>query len=149
YLVFAGSSNSRRCGKEAWRTTTDQCRKKQRSSHFQEESPVSRTLCTCSMIALFVFSGTLQADTLTGDVDIDKHALAATTADEATLVKLAKYLVGPCKSDRDKAHAIYRWITDRIAYNAEGLSSGNLGDNTPASVLKNRKAVCEGYAALY
>src|SRR5262249_29933569 len=54
------------------------------------------------------------ANTLSPDADIDKHALAATADDEASLDQLAQYLARPCKSDRDKARAIYRWITDRI-----------------------------------
>ncbi len=98
---------------------------------------------------LILFPAWLPAQATPVNADIDKHALAAMAEDEASLDKLAKYLVRPCKSDREKARGIYRWITDRIAYDAEAFFSGKLGDNKAAAVLKNRKAVCEGYTALY
>ncbi|MCS7045368.1 MAG: transglutaminase-like domain-containing protein, partial [Gemmataceae bacterium] len=50
---------------------------------------------------------------------IDQHALKAPPEAEASLDSLAEYLAKPCKTDRDKARAIYRWITDRIAYDVE------------------------------
>jgi hypothetical protein len=102
-----------------------------------------------ALSCLLLFQTPLRANTLPGDAAIDKHALAAAAANEATLARLAEYLVRPCKSDRDKARVIYRWITDRIAYNAEGFFSGDYGDATPAVVLRERKAVCEGYTMLY
>jgi Transglutaminase-like superfamily len=98
---------------------------------------------------LILLPARLQSQTTAVNVDIDKHALAAKAEDEASLDKLAKYLVRPCKTDREKARGIYRWITDRIAYDAEAFFSGDIGDNRAAAVLKNRKAVCEGYTALY
>jgi transglutaminase-like putative cysteine protease len=80
---------------------------------------------------------------------IDRHALAAKPDDEASLDKLADYLAKACKTERDKARAIYRWITDRIAYDMAGLANPKLEDNMPEAVLKKRKAICEGYARLF
>jgi transglutaminase-like putative cysteine protease len=80
---------------------------------------------------------------------IDKHALAASDDDEASLATLAKYLGGPCKTDAEKARAVYRWITDRIAYDLEGLRDRKNLQLLPADVLRSRKAVCAGYSALY
>jgi hypothetical protein len=80
---------------------------------------------------------------------IDRHALKAPPQAEASLADLAKYLAGPCKTDRDKARAIYRWITDRVAYDVQGLLTGQIGDTSAAAVLKSRKTVCEGYADLF
>ncbi len=80
---------------------------------------------------------------------IDKHALDAPAEAEASLAALAKYLVEPCKTEQDKARAVYRWITDRIAYDAEAFFKGKPRDSSPAGVLRQRKAVCEGYSNLY
>jgi transglutaminase-like putative cysteine protease len=80
---------------------------------------------------------------------IDAHALAAAPADEATLQSLAAYLSGGAHSDREKARAAYRWVTDRIPYDVAGLRSGHLPDPTPAVVLRTRVAVCEGSAKLF
>ena len=62
---------------------------------------------------------------------------------------LARELVRGLDSDREKAHAIYRWLGENIAYNVEGLYSGDLGDNSPEAVLRDRIAVCAGYARLF
>jgi hypothetical protein len=78
-----------------------------------------------------------------------EHALKAPASAEATIEKLAAYLIKPAKSDEDKARLIYRWVTDRISYDVEALRTGKTGDNTAKGVLKNRKGVCEGYARLY
>ena len=80
---------------------------------------------------------------------IDKHSLKATAEAEATVPLLAKYLVEPCKTEKEKTRAIYRWITDRIAYDIDGLLSGKRLDGNAATVLKTRLAVCEGYANLF
>jgi hypothetical protein len=80
---------------------------------------------------------------------IDGHALKAPSQAEESLPSLAKYLAGPCKTDRDKARVVYRWITDRVAYDVQGLLTGQLGDTSPEAVLKSRKTVCEGYADLF
>jgi transglutaminase-like putative cysteine protease len=80
---------------------------------------------------------------------IDKHALAATPEDEASLASLASYLGQPWTTAKDKARAIYRWITDRIAYDIASFQAKQYGDNSPQVVLKNRKAVCAGFANLF
>jgi Transglutaminase-like superfamily len=80
---------------------------------------------------------------------IDSHALKASSEAEESIASLAKYLAEPCKTDKDKARAVYRWITDRIAYDIEGLLSGKELDTKSDSVLKSRKSTCDGYSNLY
>lgn len=80
---------------------------------------------------------------------VDRHALAASARDEASVESLAAYLSRGARSDREKARAIYRWITDRIAYDGEALRSGKLPDPDPEITLKTRRGVCSGYAELY
>lgn len=81
--------------------------------------------------------------------ELDKHALAAPPDAEQSLDRLAEYLVKPAKTDREKVRIIYRWITDRIAYDAKSYFTKTRGDNSPDGVLKSRLAVCEGYANLF
>jgi hypothetical protein len=80
---------------------------------------------------------------------IDRHALRAPAAAEKSIADLADYLTEPARNDREKVRAIYRWITDRIAYNAEGYFAGKSGDNDAESVFNNRVGVCVGYANLF
>lgn len=79
----------------------------------------------------------------------DSHALQAPPEVEKTLDSLAKYLVEPAKTDRDKARLIFRWIADRIAYDTESFFAGKNPADTPETVLARRKALCGGYAVLF
>jgi hypothetical protein len=81
--------------------------------------------------------------------DIDRHALQASREAEQSIDSLARYLVGPARNEREKVRALFRWITDRIAYDVDAYYGVAEGDDTPAGVLARRKAVCEGYANLF
>jgi hypothetical protein len=80
---------------------------------------------------------------------VDAHALAASPEDEKSAKALAKYLAKPCKTDKEKARVIFRWVADRISYDADALFSGKIPDQAPDVVLSRRTAVCEGYANLF
>ncbi|MBI4311936.1 MAG: hypothetical protein HY681_09150, partial [Chloroflexi bacterium] len=80
---------------------------------------------------------------------IDQHALAAPDAAEQSIKALATYLVTPAQSDVEKTRAIYRWITENIAYDFPAYLSGDYGDQRAEVVLKRRTAVCAGYAELF
>ena len=92
---------------------------------------------------------------------LDQHALKATPEVEQTVESLAKHLVKPAKNDREKARLIYRWITDRIAYDYETYRQvialfqkndalgAKLPEQNAAAVLARRKCVCEGFCNLF
>lgn len=79
----------------------------------------------------------------------DSHALKATAEVEKSLDTLAKYLVAPARTDRDKARLIFRWITDRIVYDVEAFFAGKGNADSAETVLAQRKALCGGYANLF
>lgn len=62
---------------------------------------------------------------------------------------LSKYLVDIASNDREKAYAIFYWITENIKYDVSGFRSGKLGDLTPDGVIRRKSAVCSGYSALF
>jgi hypothetical protein len=80
---------------------------------------------------------------------VDENALRATKTAEQSVSSLAEYLCKPAKNDREKARAVYRWITDRVCYDYQSFLLKKPGDNSPDGVLKTRQGVCEGYARLY
>jgi transglutaminase-like putative cysteine protease len=81
---------------------------------------------------------------------IDSHALKAPKEVEQSISALGEYLTGPARTDEEKTRAIFRWMTDRIAYNAEDFLAGRpVGDCSAETVLKTRKSVCAGYANLF
>jgi hypothetical protein len=79
------------------------------------------------------------------------YALAAGKDDEASIELLARYLKTEAKDDESKAWLLYCWITDRIAYDVKSFLSGDYTkkDYSPAGVLKQRLAVCDGYSKLF
>ena len=81
--------------------------------------------------------------------EVDAHALQATPDMEKTPEALAAYLTSGLSSDRQKARAIFRWITDRIEYDVASYFSGELKPMDAAEILAKRKAVCDGYSMLF
>ena len=81
--------------------------------------------------------------------EIDRHALNAPASAEGSVQGLAAYLIEPAKNDREKARAIFRWITENIDYNVEVLFKGGTGATNSEDVLKSRKSVCYGYSDLF
>ena len=76
----------------------------------------------------------------------DCPALQVGGETEESLERLAAHLSKAAKDDREKARLIYRWITNRIAYDVEGTSSKSI---SPSDLLQKRIAYCEGYADLF
>lgn len=81
--------------------------------------------------------------------EIDTHALNVPISKMDSIESLASYLTEPAKNDREKARAIYRWVTENIDYDVQGLLKGSYGDTSPEGVLKSGKSVCSGYSGLF
>jgi len=81
--------------------------------------------------------------------EIDRHALSAPPSAEASVHSLAAYLIKPAKNDREKARAIFRWITENIDYNVDVFFHGGSGAANSGDVLKSRKSVCFGYSDIF
>lgn len=81
--------------------------------------------------------------------DFDRHALQAPPEAEKSVDALAKYLVEPAKSDREKVRLIFRWITDRISYDTQSYFSGTPTETDAEGTLRTRTSVCEGYSNLF
>lgn len=81
---------------------------------------------------------------------IDQHALSTPPAMEKEVATLASYLVRTAQNDEEKVRAIYRWITDRIAYDTDSYFAGkdHFPDGSPEQTLLTRKAICDGYSRL-
>ncbi|MCG6149693.1 hypothetical protein LFX15_15455 [Leptospira levettii] len=82
---------------------------------------------------------------------IDKHALSIPRAVETDLDSLAYQLTYPFVTERAKARAIFRWISQNIRYDWYALQSGAYLKNPmdASHVLETKLTVCEGYANLF
>jgi hypothetical protein len=111
------------------------------------------------LILLQGFAGTLQAEDPSSKkatsnkpisyAAIDQRAIKAPPSAETSVESLAEYLGKTAKNDREKARAIYRWITEHIAYDVPSFLAKERKDNSPEGVLKSHLCVCEGYAKLF
>ncbi|WP_028310603.1 transglutaminase domain-containing protein [Derxia gummosa] len=80
---------------------------------------------------------------------IDSHALAAAPADERDVSSLARYLGRAARSDAERLRAAYRWVSDRITYDAIAYRDRQAEFVEADQVLASRKAVCGGFVKLY
>ncbi len=85
---------------------------------------------------------------------VDQRARNTPESVAHDLPTLANYLCADARTDIEKTRAIYIWITSHIAY--RDSSDGGLWTSPdealrqrPESVLRNRSAVCRGYANLF
>lgn len=80
---------------------------------------------------------------------IDQLAFNTPEDFTSSVQTLASYLVSLGETDIQKIRALFAWIASHIAYDVEAYISGQYTDQTAATVLKKRKAVCEGYSNLF
>ena len=81
---------------------------------------------------------------------IDEKALAIPNSITKSTDGLAKYFDSNFQSDKEKVRAAFVWVASNISYdtNYSFDTSENRNDKIEKS-LKNRKGVCENYAALF
>ena len=83
------------------------------------------------------------------DAAIDAHALSAPAEARRSVATLAAYLGAPARNEREKARAVFRWVTEFIAYAPPGAGASAILDPAPEAVLARGTAVCEGYSDLF
>ena len=80
---------------------------------------------------------------------IDGQVSAAPQSAGTSIKSLAAYFATFCKTDTEKARAIFDWIVGNIDYDWQAAVTNDLNGQSPEKVLKNRRAVCCGYAFLF
>jgi hypothetical protein len=81
--------------------------------------------------------------------DIDRHTRSTPKDAEESVAKLAAYLAKGAKNDREKARAIFTWMTANIAYDHDAVRKGGVGEKEPEKVLQIHRATCDGQSRLY
>src|SRR5450830_1664641 len=110
-----------------------------------------RSAVCCLVLLTFALHGTAFPHDLSDEqlAAIDAHALATPPEVEVDRKALVTYLMQGLHTDSEKARAIYRWITDRIAYDASAFLSGRIDDMSIDDVMKKRLSVCFGFSNLF
>lgn len=83
---------------------------------------------------------------------IDEHARNTPAKYTQSVDKLAAYLIKPAKNDYEKVRSFYVWLAKNIAYDVDLFRRYRPGTSLqigPEDVLKEGKAVCQGYADLF
>lgn len=80
---------------------------------------------------------------------IDSHARATPAKAEQSIVHLVQYLTAPAQNDFEKARALFAWVVMNVQYDWVGYRTKNYRSCRPDSVLRNKVAVCQGYAELF
>ena len=86
------------------------------------------------------------------DVDkaIDAHVRSIPRSETESVAKLSHYLTEPFEGLRNRAFAVYRWITTNVFFDVEGYFNQAAMKGTDAeSVLRERVTSSEGYATLF
>jgi hypothetical protein len=106
--------------------------------------PINRAVRLGAVAAVLLLPAALWADA--GDyAAADRQARAAPPEAERSVTALARYLTGPAQDDSSRARAIFTWVATNISYDVSRL--GKAPDAN--SVLRDRRAVCAGYAVLF
>lgn len=66
-----------------------------------------------------------------------------------TVKDLANFVTRGASNDYEKAALAYSWIANNISYDDAAFNRGNVKETSAETVLKTRKAVCNGYCNLF
>ncbi|MBS2037065.1 hypothetical protein JST97_18905 [bacterium] len=79
---------------------------------------------------------------------VDLFALEAPADMEKDVARLAGYLRGGARGDRQRIRALYRWVCDRIAYDTVSYRNHVFPNTDGNYTLQRKQAICGGYAQL-
>lgn len=77
---------------------------------------------------------------------LDEYARKTPTQYEVDITTLAQYLIKPAKNDIEKARVLFTWVATHVKYDDLAFNTNNYPEYTADYVLKNKRAVCEGYS---
>ena len=100
------------------------------------------------LIILLVFQGISLGQTTLDFQEVDRYARNA-PKNVQSIDELVSYFSSIQAKPIEKARMIYVWLTDNISYDSKAYNLKNIGDNSPSTVFKTKKAVCAGFANLY
>lgn len=109
--------------------------------HFYPRAFFSRLLPALLLLLSFSYGSFAQTDTTVG--------IHTPKGEAGSYKKLTHALCDSLTGDRQKANAIYNWITHHIRYDVKAMQQGRLKEEKPEKVFKQRKGMCAGYSLLF
>ena len=80
---------------------------------------------------------------------LDKYAKETPKQFEKDIPTLVKYLIEPTSTEIEKVRVLFSWVALHVKYDDKAFNKGVFPDYTANYVLKNKKAVCEGYSNIF
>ena len=80
---------------------------------------------------------------------LDRFARELPELQATTMSQLPRSLAVAAHSDDDKAQLIFAWLAYHVAYDTDYLQGNRSRGCSPTEVLRNRRAICQGYADLF
>jgi hypothetical protein len=108
-----------------------------------------------SLHLLLVLALTSPLNAQTDFSKVDEQARKIPFPEKQNVAQLASELTAGWATEKEKTRAIFTWLAENIAYDIKTATDEDVEAQTviekqkPASVLKSKKAVCEGYANLF
>ncbi|MBK7882663.1 MAG: hypothetical protein IPJ81_01615 [Chitinophagaceae bacterium] len=80
---------------------------------------------------------------------VDTYVSSLGSLDTLNMGTIAKIITQKFSDKKEKARAVFVWITNNISYETKAARAGDAKNNTSDAILKNRKAGGQGYATLF
>jgi hypothetical protein len=104
-------------------------------------------------LLLLLFTGVLFAQTSGSEFSaIDKVAMAIPEAKTHNTQDIAGYVNSNFTTEGEKVRAIFIWVASSLQYDVDNMYAFNYNETKEAKIaraLKNRKGICENYAAVF
>jgi hypothetical protein len=112
-----------------------------------------KSIFTYPLLVFFALPALLAAQDFSA---IDTRARAVPFPEKQNIALLATTLTQDLKSEKEKARAVFVWVTEHISYDVKSFENREdldievlLERGQPQEVLRRKKAVCAGYANLF
>lgn len=99
------------------------------------------------LLLLTLFGASLKAAIVPSN--LIAHAQAAPQSILFSHERLSSYLASAAKTEEEKVLIFCYWIGKNIRYDMQEVRHQNRTNKTPFEVLRNKKAVCEGFSILF
>lgn len=100
----------------------------------------------------FLLKPTKQVAAKTNYSTIDSYVISCSIPATASISSAAATITQNATTEKEKVRAIFTWIANNISYDVEAQNNTSYNHNeanTAEATLKNRKALCQGYANLF
>ena len=106
------------------------------------------SLLYCCCLGQYYFEDIAKSETANFS-KIKRQVKKSSEFNSTSVDVIAKSISQIASTDLEKVYAIYYWVSHIITYDMISFEAGRQVPYAPSKVLKNKLAVCSGYAYLF